>query len=145
MSRSFNTTRLLAAAGFAFAFALLSAPAVQAQEMAGEETPAIYASDFDLDAEMATMTKELSLTEDQQAKIEPILISAAENGQEIRAMYDDEDNDEAVKKLKALHKKTMGQIEAVLNKEQAEKFEAMVKADMEQVKKQAEAQEEDMD
>ncbi len=139
-----HARRLSGAGALVFALALVGAPALRAQDNPCAPSP-MHVTEVDLGAQMTMMTKELSLTEDQQAAIEPILVQAAEEGEEIRAMYDDQDNDEASEKLQALHKKTMGQIEAVLDDEQKKKFEQLVKMDEEEVKKQAEAAEEDMD
>lgn len=136
MNHQHHTRRLAWAGALVLVVAALGAPALQAQ---------VYETEVDIQSEMKAMTKELSLTADQQAAIEPILISAAEEGEAIRAMYDDEDNDEAVEKLEKLHKSTMTQIGEVLNEDQMAKLKKMTMEAEKEQKKQAEAQEKDMD
>lgn len=145
MNQSLSPRRLAGAAAAAFAFALLAAPALSAQENPCAQSEAVYETEVDIEGQIKMMTKELSLTEAQQASIEPILIAAAEEGQAIRAMYDDEDNDMADEKLEKLHKQTLTQIGEELDEEQMKKLKHLVKMEHEDVDAEAEAAEKDMD
>ncbi len=145
MSQPLSPRRLAGAATAVFALALCGAPGLLAQENPCAPSEAVHVTEVDIDGQIQEMTKVLSLTDEQQASIKPILISAAEDGQAIRAMYDDENNDMAEEKLEKLHKKTLTQIGEVLDEEQMKKLEHMVKKDHEEVEEEAEAQEKDMD
>ena len=145
MSQSLSPRRLVGVAASVFAFALVGAPGLIAQDNPCAQPDAVYITEVDIDGQVQEMTKALSLTAEQQAEIKPILISAAEEGQAIRAMYDNEDSDEADEKLEKLHKQTLTQISEVLDEEQAKKLAAMVKMDHETEEAEAEAAESDMD
>ena len=145
MNQSLSPRRLAGAAVSVFALALVGAPALLAQDNPCAQSEAVYITEVDIDGQVAEMTKALSLTAEQQEEIKPILISAAEEGQAIRAMYDDEDNDEADEKLEKLHKATLSQIGEVLTADQKKKLDAMVKMDHEETDAEAEAAENDMD
>lgn len=145
MNQSLSPRRLAGTAAVIFAFALVSAPGLLAQENPCAQSQAVYVAEVDIDGEVKGLTEALSLTDEQQAAIKPILIAATEEGQAIRAMYDGEENDMADEKLEKLHKQTVAQISEVLDEEQAKKLEYMVKKKHEEVEEEAEAQEKDMD
>ncbi len=66
------------------------------------------------------LTKELDLTADQQAKIQPILDAAKP---QIKAIHED-----AMQKIKAIMESTGTQIRPILNAQQQAKFDAEKKA-----------------
>jgi periplasmic protein CpxP/Spy len=66
------------------------------------------------------LTKELDLTADQQAKVQPIIDAAKP---QIKAIHE-----EAMQKMRAVMENTGAQIRPLLNAQQQEKFDALKKA-----------------
>jgi Spy/CpxP family protein refolding chaperone len=76
------------------------------------------------DAHFQMLSEKLSLTEDQKAKVKPILQDQA---QQLKAIHDDPSltPEQKAAKKKAIHETTHDQIKAVLTPEQQEKFKQM--------------------
>jgi Spy/CpxP family protein refolding chaperone len=76
------------------------------------------------------LTKELTLTKDQQDKIKPIL---DDQQKQVQALRDDTSSDQQTRrsKMQDIHKSTVDQIKAVLNSDQQTKFDEMQKKMME--------------
>lgn len=76
------------------------------------------------DNQLAHLTKALNLTSDQQTQIKPIL---EDQQQQMMQIHQDTSlsRDDKMAKAKSLHQDTTGKIEAVLNDQQKQKYEAM--------------------
>lgn len=95
-------------------------PAAQAQEKKGEGK----GKGPSAEERMKRMTEALSLTDEQKAKIEPIL---KEEGEKLRAIFQDQNasREEKGKKMQEARKEISAKMKAVLTPEQAEKFEKL--------------------
>ena len=76
------------------------------------------------DAQLAHLTKALNLTSDQQTQIKPLLENQQ---QQIQQVHQDTSlsRQDRMSKVQSIHEDTKGKIEAVLNDEQKQTFEAM--------------------
>jgi Spy/CpxP family protein refolding chaperone len=76
------------------------------------------------DKQLEHMTKTLNLTADQQTQIKPIL---TERQQKMQALWQDQSlsREDRHSKAEAIHQDTRSRIEAVLNDQQKQQFEAM--------------------
>jgi len=79
---------------------------------------------FSPDKQLEHLTKTLNLTSDQQMQIKPILENQQ---QQMMQLHQDTSlsRDDKMAKAKSLHADTTGKIEAVLNDQQKQKYEAM--------------------
>jgi Spy/CpxP family protein refolding chaperone len=78
---------------------------------------------MDADQRLAHMTKRYKLTADQQSQIKPIL---QDEQQQMQAMHSDAatSRDDKMAKMKSMHEADTQKIEAVLNDDQKQKYEA---------------------
>lgn len=85
------------------------------------------------EAHLQMLSEKLNLTEDQKAKLKPILLDQA---QQMKAVRDDTSltPEQKAAKKKAIHETTHDQINAVLTPEQQEKFKEMKQEGMEKHK-----------
>ena len=85
------------------------------------------------DAHLQMLSEKLNLTEDQKAKLKPILLDQA---QQLKALRDDSSLSPERKsaKKKAIHETTHDQINSVLTPEQQDKFKQMKQETMEKHK-----------
>jgi protein CpxP len=76
------------------------------------------------DAQLARLTKKLNLTSDQQTQIKPLLENQQ---QQIMQVHQDQSlsRQDRMTKVQSIHEDTKGKIEAVLNDDQKQKYEAM--------------------
>jgi periplasmic protein CpxP/Spy len=76
------------------------------------------------DRQLEHMTRELNLTTEQQTQIKPILV---ERGQKMQALWQNQSlsREDRHSQMEAIHQDTQTRIEAVLNDQQKQKFEAM--------------------
>jgi hypothetical protein len=79
---------------------------------------------FSPERQLAHLTKALNLTSDQQSQIKPLLEN---QHQQMTQLHDDQSLSSAdrMAKAKSLHEETTSKIEAVLNDQQKQKYEAM--------------------
>jgi Spy/CpxP family protein refolding chaperone len=79
---------------------------------------------MDPDRQLEHMTKELDLSADQQSQIKPLLV---ERQQKMQATFQDQSlsREDRRAKMQAIRADSQGKIEAVLNDQQKQKFEAM--------------------
>jgi len=79
---------------------------------------------MDPDKQLEHMTKELGLSGDQQSQIKPMLF---ERQQKMQAIFQDQSlsREDRRAKMQAIRSDSQGKIEAVLNDQQKQKFEAM--------------------
>lgn len=77
------------------------------------------------DAMLDHMSKELSLTDDQKAKIKPILDEQMKQMQDARQSSSTSDQDRRAK-MKQIHENTMSQIRPILTSDQQKKLEEMM-------------------
>jgi Spy/CpxP family protein refolding chaperone len=79
---------------------------------------------MDPDRQLERMTRELSLTADQQSQIKPLLV---DREQKIGAAFQDQSlsREDRRSKMQAIRQDSQTKIEAVLNDQQKQKFEAM--------------------
>src|SRR5579864_5588384 len=96
----------------------------QAHEAVGASSP---------EAHLQMLSEKLNLTEDQKAKLKPVLQDQA---QQMKAVRDDTSltPEQKAAKKKAIHETTHDQINAVLTPEQQEKFKEMKNEGMEKHK-----------
>jgi Spy/CpxP family protein refolding chaperone len=96
----------------------------QAHEAMGASSP---------EAHLQMLSEKLNLTEDQKAKLKPVLQDQA---QQMKAVRDDTSltPEQKAAKKKAIHETTHDQINAVLTPEQQEKFKEMKNEGMEKHK-----------
>jgi Spy/CpxP family protein refolding chaperone len=80
---------------------------------------------MDPDQQLKHLTKELSLTADQQSQIKPLLESSH---QQMQQLHEDQalSREDRMTKMKGIMDDTHTKIEAVLNDQQKQKFEAMM-------------------
>ena len=138
MNQSLTARRLAGAATFVFAFALLGAPGLRAQENAASANPCAMKKmdkSAEMDEWMSTMATKLELSDEQVAAVKPILMASHEGSEAIMAKYDGEKTDEAKAELKALQKDTMYKLDEVLSEEQMEKLHAMMNKEKEHAEK----------
>jgi periplasmic protein CpxP/Spy len=76
------------------------------------------------DRQLERMTRELGLTADQQGQIKPLLV---DRQQKMDAVFQDQSLSPADRraKMQSIRQESQGKIEAVLNDQQKQKFEAM--------------------
>jgi Spy/CpxP family protein refolding chaperone len=76
------------------------------------------------DRQLAHMTSRLDLTADQQSQIKPILVARQ---QKMQALFQDQSVSQQDRRsqMRSIRQNTQAQIEAVLNDQQKQKFEAM--------------------
>lgn len=76
------------------------------------------------DEQLQRMTRALDLTSDQQTQIKPIL---EDQQQKMQALFQDQSasREDRRSKMQAIHQDSNSRIEAVLNDQQKQKFEAM--------------------
>ena len=77
------------------------------------------------DAMLDHMSTELNLTDDQKAKIKPILEEQSKQMQDLRQGTSTSDQDRRAK-MKQIHENTMSQIRPILNADQQKKLEEMM-------------------
>jgi protein CpxP len=79
---------------------------------------------MDPDRQLERMTKELALTPDQQSQIKPLLV---DRDQKMQALFQDQSIAQRDRRtrMQALRQDSQSKIEAVLNDQQKQKFEAM--------------------
>jgi NACalpha-BTF3-like transcription factor len=79
---------------------------------------------MDPDQQLQHLTRQLDLSADQQSQIKPILI---ERQQKMQALFQDPSvaREDRRAKMQSLRQDTRSRIEAVLNDQQKQKFEAM--------------------
>ncbi|HTV05495.1 MAG TPA: hypothetical protein VME86_09010 [Acidobacteriaceae bacterium] len=79
---------------------------------------------MDPDQQLKRMTKDLSLSADQQSQIKPILVSRQ---QQMQSIFQDQSlsRQDRSQKMMSIQQDTNGKIEAVLNDTQKQKYEAM--------------------
>jgi periplasmic protein CpxP/Spy len=79
---------------------------------------------MDPNRQLERMTRELSLTADQQSQIKPMLV---DRQQKMEAIYQDQSlsQEDRRSKMMSIRQESRGKIEAVLNGDQKQKFEAM--------------------
>src|SRR5215469_3058080 len=96
-------------------------PAAQAPQQGHEAMGAAAGSP---DAHLQMLTEKLNLTDEQKAKIKPIL---QEQAQQLKAVHDDTSlsAEQRMAKKKAIHESVHDQINAVLTPEQQAKFKEM--------------------
>jgi len=76
----------------------------------------------------AMLTKKLSLTADQQAKVQQIMLAQAQEGQALKAKYPAQEQRQALhQEMKAGHAKYQAQLQGVLTADQYGKLAAMKK------------------
>jgi protein CpxP len=76
----------------------------------------------------AMLTKKLSLTADQQAKVQQIMLAQAQEGQALKAKYPAKEQRQALhQEMKAGHAKYQAQLQGVLTADQYGKLAAMKK------------------
>ena len=76
----------------------------------------------------AMLTKKLSLTADQQAKVHQIMLAQAQEGQALKAKYPAKEQRQALhQKMKAGHAKYQAQLQSVLSADQYGKLSALQK------------------
>lgn len=94
-------------------------PAAQAQEKKGEGK-----GRPSLEERMKQLSEALKLTDEQKAKLEPIL---KEEGEKLRAIFGDTNasREEKGKKMQEARKDIAAKVKAVLTPEQAEKYEKL--------------------
>ena len=102
-----------------------------AQDNAAQEPQAPPAQDgghgprrMDPDKQLQHMTKVLNLSADQQTQIKPIL---SDTDQKMQALWQDQSisRQDRHAKMQSIHEDSNAKIEAVLNSDQKQKFEAM--------------------
>ena len=76
------------------------------------------------DRQLDHMTRELGLSADQQAQIKPLLV---DRQQKMEAIFQDQSVSQQDRraKMQSIRQESQGKIEAVLNDQQKQKFEAM--------------------
>ena len=126
MSRKFHwsmlTILVVLTAGLLLANQASQAPqapaASQAQNAMGTHP------EFSPEAHLQMLTEKLNLTDDQKAKVKPILESQA---QQMKAVHEDASlsQEQRKSKMKAIHESTHDQINAVLTPEQQAKWKQM--------------------
>jgi periplasmic protein CpxP/Spy len=86
------------------------------------------------DGRLQHLSRELNLTDDQKAKLKPILKS---EWQEMKPVHDDTalSREQKHEKMKGIHEKYQAQVEGVLTPEQQEKWKKMQKERMERHEK----------
>lgn len=79
---------------------------------------------MDPDRQLAHMTRQLDLTSDQQSQIRPILV---DRQQKMQALFQNQSLSQQDRRsqMRSIRQNTQAQIEAVLNDQQKQKFEAM--------------------
>lgn len=79
--------------------------------------------------QMKMLTRRLNLSGDQRAQIKPLL---EERQQKMQALFQDQSlsRDQVRTQRRAIHEETRGKIEAVLNDQQKQQFQAMEEARM---------------
>ncbi len=79
---------------------------------------------MDPDRQLEHMTKELGLSADQQSQIKPLLV---ERQQKMQAIFQDQSlsREDRRARMQAIRTDSQSKIEAVLNDQQKQKFEAM--------------------
>jgi len=74
----------------------------------------------------AMLTKKLSLTADQQAKVQQIMLAQAQEGQALKAKYPAQEQRQALhQEMKAGHAKYQAQLQGVLSTDQYGKLQAL--------------------
>ena len=140
MNQSLTARRLAGAATFVFAFALIGAPGLRAQEnpCAAAANPCAM-KEMDKSAEMdewmSNMATKLDLSEEQVSQVKPIFMASHEGSEAIMAKYDGEKTDEAKAEMKALQKETMNKLDQVLTEEQMHQLHAMMDSEKEHAEK----------
>jgi periplasmic protein CpxP/Spy len=104
--------------------ALQTAPAAQEHGAMGQMTP---------ESRLKMLTEKLNLTEDQQAKVKPIL---EDESKQMKALHDDTSLDPADRrvKMKELHDSSTEKINAILTPDQQAKWKQMKQEMMEKHK-----------
>jgi Spy/CpxP family protein refolding chaperone len=77
-----------------------------------------------VDDQVKHMTRKLNLSDDQQAKLKPILEDQRTQMEQIRS-DSSLSRDDRFSKMKSVHENSMGQIKSILNEDQQKKFEQM--------------------
>ncbi|MDI3253604.1 MAG: hypothetical protein QJR10_02295 [Bacillota bacterium] len=98
-----------------------------ASQQAPTEAPPMHGPRHQMgnpDAQLAHLTKALGLTSDQQTQIKPLLESQQQQIQQVRQDSTLSRQDK-MSKVQSIHEDTKGKIEAVLNDQQKQKYEAM--------------------
>jgi protein CpxP len=96
--------------------------AIQEQEKAGGEH---RRGPMNPEAQIEHLTKELSLTDDQKAKIEPLM---KEQFKQMQALRDDTSipREQKMPKMREIHEGFVSQVRGILNEEQQKKLDKMM-------------------
>lgn len=110
-----------------------STQAPQTSAPQGETAMSAHPEAHSPDAHLQMLTRELNLTDDQQAKLKPIL---ADQAQQMKALHHDTSlsQDQRKAKIKAIHESFHEQINGVLTPEQQAKLKQMKQSGMEKHK-----------
>lgn len=123
-----NKTLLSLTLGTLFAAgSALAVPVAQEQsqpQTKHEQGPDHGGRRMDPDRQLAMMTKQLNLSDEQQNQLRPIL---ADRQQQMQALWSDQSlsREDRTAKMKTIREETHAKIEAVLNADQKTKFEQM--------------------
>jgi protein CpxP len=125
MSNRFFTLALSAALALGIpgvAIAQDNAPQTLQQDQSGTSGPGPMR--MDPDRQLQRLTRELGLSADQQSQIKPVLV---DREQKMEQLFQDQTvaRPDRHAKMQALRQDTQSRIEAVLNDQQKQKFEAM--------------------
>ena len=117
---SLALTALLAAGASGAALAQDNPPPPPNQAQAGGRGP----MRMDPDRQLERMTRQLSLSADQQSQIKPMLV---DRQQRMEAVFQDQSLSQQDRhaKIQAIRQETRSKIEAVLNDDQKQRFDAM--------------------
>ncbi|MGB9145565.1 MAG: hypothetical protein WCC14_07075 [Acidobacteriaceae bacterium] len=113
--------------------ALCMSPALRAQDNSApppqdngqqQQGPGGQGRRMDPDTQLAHMTKQLDLTADQQSQIRPILV---DRDQKMQALWQNQSlaREDRRSQMMSIRQDSNAKIEAVLNDQQKQKFEAM--------------------
>ena len=118
----------------AYALALLALSAPVGVTLHAQDTPSTAATQpkFTPDQVLARYGKELSLTDDQKAKLKPIITDRQQGMLDLRADTSSRPRDK-MKKMQSLKASTDARINAILTPDQQKKYAAMEAAQMEKM------------
>ena len=104
--------------------AMLAVPVAQDQAQGQQQGPDHGGRRMDPDRQLAMMTKQLNLTDDQQKQVRPIL---ADRQQQMQALWSDQSmsREDRMIKMKTIREDSRAKIEAVLTADQKQKFNDM--------------------
>ena len=125
MSKTLNTAVwILASAVGLSGLAMAQAAPAQTEPAAPAKMDHAHGMQSQPEGRLERMSRELSLTDDQKAKLKPIFES---EWQEMKPVHDDASlsQDQKREKMKSVHEKYRAQVEGVLTPEQTEKWKKM--------------------